>query len=403
MLGVLDGAVLVVSAVEGVQAQTRVLMRTLQRLRIPTLLFVNKVDRAGADAERVLRDIAERLTPAVVAMGSVHGLGTRDARFVLGAGDDAFAGWPTCWPTTTTRSWPPTSTTRRPPLPAAPRALAAQTAAGRWSTRCSSARRSPAPGVEALVAGITELLPARRRRRRRPGLGHRVQGRARPGRREGRLRRGCSRARSGCGTACPSAGTADEGKVTAISVFEHGAAAGAPSVAAGRDRQALGAGRGPDRRQRSAGRRRRAAGHQFAPPTLETVVVPGRPADRGALHVALAQLAEQDPLINLRQDDLRQEISRVALRRGPEGGDRGHARRRVRPGGRASARRPRSASSGRPAPGRRSSCIGKGPNPFLATVGLRVDPAPAGGGVSSGSRSSSARCRTRSSRPSRRP
>ena len=47
----------------------------------------------------------------------------------------------------------------------------------------------------------------------------------------------------------------------------------------------------------------------FAPPTLETVVVPGRPADRGALHVALAQLAEQDPLINLRQDDLRQEIS----------------------------------------------------------------------------------------------
>src|SRR6266545_6771067 len=40
-LGVLDGAVLVISAVEGVQAQTRVLMRTLQRLGLPTLLFVN--------------------------------------------------------------------------------------------------------------------------------------------------------------------------------------------------------------------------------------------------------------------------------------------------------------------------------------------------------------------------
>src|SRR5882757_11529587 len=37
VLGVLDGAVLVVSAVEGVQPQTRVLMRTLRRLRIPTL------------------------------------------------------------------------------------------------------------------------------------------------------------------------------------------------------------------------------------------------------------------------------------------------------------------------------------------------------------------------------
>jgi ribosomal protection tetracycline resistance protein len=44
-LGVLDGAVLVISAVEGVQAQTRVLMRALRRLRIPVLIFVNKIDR----------------------------------------------------------------------------------------------------------------------------------------------------------------------------------------------------------------------------------------------------------------------------------------------------------------------------------------------------------------------
>ena len=54
VLGVLDGAVLVVSAVEGVQAQTRVLMRALQRLRIPTLIFVNKIDRRGRPA-RMLR------------------------------------------------------------------------------------------------------------------------------------------------------------------------------------------------------------------------------------------------------------------------------------------------------------------------------------------------------------
>ena len=61
MLSVLDGAVLVVSAVEGVQAQTRILMRALQRLRIPTLIFVNKIDRGGAtDDERVLRAIAEQ-------------------------------------------------------------------------------------------------------------------------------------------------------------------------------------------------------------------------------------------------------------------------------------------------------------------------------------------------------
>src|SRR5947209_12923293 len=71
VLGVLDGAVLVVSAVEGVQAQTRVLMRALRRLDIPALIFVNKIDRGGADCERVLRTLREKLTDAIVPMGTV--------------------------------------------------------------------------------------------------------------------------------------------------------------------------------------------------------------------------------------------------------------------------------------------------------------------------------------------
>ena len=54
VLGVLDGAVLVVSAVEGVQSQTRVLMRALRRLRVPTLVFVNKIDRARRRDDAVL-------------------------------------------------------------------------------------------------------------------------------------------------------------------------------------------------------------------------------------------------------------------------------------------------------------------------------------------------------------
>src|SRR6266850_778876 len=81
VLNVLDGAVLVISAVEGVQAQTRVLMRTLQRLRIPTLIFVNKIDRAGAQDETVLHVIAEKLTPAIVAMGCARDLGARRSDF----------------------------------------------------------------------------------------------------------------------------------------------------------------------------------------------------------------------------------------------------------------------------------------------------------------------------------
>src|SRR5207248_2951272 len=82
VLSVLDGAVLVVSAVEGVQPQTRVLMRALQRLRVPTLIFVNKIDRAGAGEERVLQAITKRLDIPIVAMGSTQRLGSRTARWI---------------------------------------------------------------------------------------------------------------------------------------------------------------------------------------------------------------------------------------------------------------------------------------------------------------------------------
>ncbi len=64
VLSVLDGAVLVVSAVEGVQAQTKVLMRALQRLRIPTMIFVNKIDRLGARPDLVVDAIVDKLSPS---------------------------------------------------------------------------------------------------------------------------------------------------------------------------------------------------------------------------------------------------------------------------------------------------------------------------------------------------
>src|SRR6188508_840078 len=69
VLGVLDGAVLVVSAVEGVQSQTLLLFRALQRLQVPTLIFVNKIDRAGADPQRVMAEMRRRLSPGVVPIG----------------------------------------------------------------------------------------------------------------------------------------------------------------------------------------------------------------------------------------------------------------------------------------------------------------------------------------------
>src|SRR4249919_3593536 len=89
VLGILDGALLVVSAVEGVQPQTPLLFRALQRLRVPTLIFVNKIDRAGADAQRAVEAMARRLSPAVVPMGIVRDAGRREAAFVPFAPDDA--------------------------------------------------------------------------------------------------------------------------------------------------------------------------------------------------------------------------------------------------------------------------------------------------------------------------
>src|SRR5687767_9623857 len=85
VLNVLDGAVLVISAVEGVQPQTRILMRALRRLRVPTLLFVNKIDRGGAEPDRVLEEIAGRLAARIVPMGRVAEAGARAARVAPGS------------------------------------------------------------------------------------------------------------------------------------------------------------------------------------------------------------------------------------------------------------------------------------------------------------------------------
>ena len=81
VLGVLDGAVLVVSAVEGVQPQTRILKRALQRVGVPTVFFVNKIDRPGADPDAVVASMTERLAPLIVPLGRALDPGTRAARF----------------------------------------------------------------------------------------------------------------------------------------------------------------------------------------------------------------------------------------------------------------------------------------------------------------------------------
>ncbi|QHT63598.1 TetM/TetW/TetO/TetS family tetracycline resistance ribosomal protection protein [Paenibacillus lycopersici] len=72
-LRVMDGAVLIVSAVEGVQAQTEIIWQALRELGIPTIIYVNKMDRIGADAKRVLAELHRLLSPGAVPIAAPIG------------------------------------------------------------------------------------------------------------------------------------------------------------------------------------------------------------------------------------------------------------------------------------------------------------------------------------------
>lgn len=79
---VLDGAILVISAVEGIQAQTKFLMAILRQLGIPTLIFINKIDRMGAQSHTLVKQIQEKLTEWVIPLYTPENLGTKQASIV---------------------------------------------------------------------------------------------------------------------------------------------------------------------------------------------------------------------------------------------------------------------------------------------------------------------------------
>lgn len=379
VLSVLDGAVLVISAVEGVQAQTRVLLRALQRLHIPTLIFVNKIDRRGAQPEQVLQGIAEQLTPALIALGATGASGTRDARFTAyGAADAAFvaclvnqlADHDDALLTAYVNN--KTAVSYRQLR----RALAAQTAQALVHPVFFGSASTGA-GVDALMAGITELLPTATGDPAGPVSGSVFKIERGPAGEKiayVRMLTGTVRVRDRLHIGQDAAA-----RVTAISVFARGASVRQVAIAAGQigTLWGLGAVQIGD----AIGDAPTAAPRQqFAPPTLETVVVPRRAADNGVLHAALVQLAEQDPLINLRQDDIRQELF-VSLY--------GEVQKEVIEAtllndfGIAVAFRETTTICIERVIGSGAAVemIGSAPNPFFATVGLRVAPAPISSGV----------------------
>ena len=61
-LQVLDAAVLLISAADGVQSHTRTLWKLLESYQVPVFLFVNKMDQPGADQEKILAGIQNQLS-----------------------------------------------------------------------------------------------------------------------------------------------------------------------------------------------------------------------------------------------------------------------------------------------------------------------------------------------------
>ncbi|ANF96662.1 GTP-binding protein [Paenibacillus bovis] len=62
-LRMMDYAVVLISAVEGIEGHTETIWQLLREYRIPTFFFINKMDRIGADADRVMQEIRDLLTP----------------------------------------------------------------------------------------------------------------------------------------------------------------------------------------------------------------------------------------------------------------------------------------------------------------------------------------------------
>lgn len=81
-LQALDGAILVISGAEGVQAHTRTIFQALERMKIPTIFAVNKVDRAGFDMDALTYQIGKRLTDRFICLQKVENPACEDCRIV---------------------------------------------------------------------------------------------------------------------------------------------------------------------------------------------------------------------------------------------------------------------------------------------------------------------------------
>lgn len=70
-INVLDGAILVVSGVEGVEPQTQIIWKLLKERDIPTIIFINKMDRLGADFNKVIKEMQQKLDENIIPLVNI--------------------------------------------------------------------------------------------------------------------------------------------------------------------------------------------------------------------------------------------------------------------------------------------------------------------------------------------
>lgn len=313
-LMVLDGAVLVVSAVEGIQAQTRVLIRILERIGTPFLIFVNKIDRSGAAYDSTMTALNEVLLGGAVALVEPIGLGSRAAGVATRSGSgfvEELIERLSDYDERLLRQY--VDGGQPPSEQQALASLTGQTRIGRMHPVVFGSALAGV-GIAEVLTAITAHLPttaddvdnplhASLFKIERDPVGHQIgYVRLHAGTLSARDRVIVHR-REPIGTI-----VSHPARAISVSTFDHGtittetsARAGDIATISGLNDIAIG-----DQLGRWDPAR---GGRLFPSPGLESVVRAQLPADRSALFQALQQLSEQDPLINARLDGVDREIT----------------------------------------------------------------------------------------------
>ncbi len=302
----LDAAIVVVSAVEGVQPQTRVLVRVLLRLRIPFIFFVNKLDRLGADYSRTLEELERELSIRVLRMTDVVSPGTKSVRTqpIDMMAEPSFSN--VCSLLTHKDEALMVDYIDDPCSVGIDRirsSIAQQVETLEFHPAYGGVAMSGA-GVGCLIDAIETILPSKSPRSEGPPAGHIFK-----------IDRGWAGEKvSYLYLSAGSIAVRDTlelpgsvGKIIGLEAFREGKVVRVDRIEAGDIARITGLvdAKVGDRIGSSSPR---FGELNFAPPTLETRIKATRPMETARLWKILSALSDQDPLINLRSDETNTEI-----------------------------------------------------------------------------------------------